>query len=356
MYFQFLANIKRRLPDINIIIISGNHDSPNRLDAPKTLLSTFGIHISSKITFNQNTLDAHPLIVGIKDKTGTVQAWCGAVPFLRPFDLPKIAVNNNEDVLIQGIRQIYKKTTKALLEKSQPNQALILTGHCCMTGSTLSDLSERKIVLGNHDALPVDIFSQDIDYVALGHLHRAQTVGGQKHIRYSGSPIPLAMNEKHYNHQVYLLELEGKTLKSCESIQTPKTVDMITLPKDEPKPLDDVIELIHQLTEKDSTHPFETYPFLELNILLEKPEPILRPTITTLLANKAVRLVKINTHHTDLYKTLAEHGNIAELKALDPESVFLKAWARHYQTPPDLSILKLFNQMLENYQKTKHVS
>ena len=65
-----------------------------------------------------------------------------------------------------------------------------------MIGSALSELSERKILGGNQHALPVDIFPPGVAYAALGHLHLPQVVGDLDHVRYCGSPIPLAVDER----------------------------------------------------------------------------------------------------------------------------------------------------------------
>jgi exonuclease SbcD len=65
-------------------------------------------------------------------------------------------------------------------------------GHCHMVGGDASPDSERRIVIGGTEALPASMFGPDIAYAALGHLHLAQRVGQQAHLRYCGSPLPLS--------------------------------------------------------------------------------------------------------------------------------------------------------------------
>src|SRR5690606_38813120 len=103
-------------------------------------------------------------------------------------------------------------------------------GHCYMTGTRLSELSERRILGGNQHALPVDLFPDDVAYVALGHLHLAQRVGAD-HVRYAGSPIPLSFGERHYPHQVLLVDLRGERVAGIEPLRVPRSVDLLRVPE-----------------------------------------------------------------------------------------------------------------------------
>ena len=126
--------------------------------------------------------------------------------------------------------------------------ALIVTGHCYLAGASLSDLSERKILGGNLHALPHDLYPDDVAYVALGHLHRAQAVAGRETVRYSGSPLPLAVDEEAYPHQVVCLELEGAEVRSLTPLRVPRAVAILRLPEGgAPGTLEQVLAAVQQL-------------------------------------------------------------------------------------------------------------
>ena len=93
----------------------------------------------------------------------------------------------------------------------------ILMGHIFVQGGDPSD-SERNIQIGGATAIHATDFPEGVDYVALGHLHRPQTIKGAAYpIRYSGSPIPLRFNEADYRKKVYLLEVsDGDTRVQAE--------------------------------------------------------------------------------------------------------------------------------------------
>jgi exonuclease SbcD len=185
--YDFLVELRARCPGISIVLTGGNHDSAQRLDAPRSLLERLGITMVGGLPRRPDrTLDVDRLLVPLADSAGTVAAWVAAVPFLRLSDLPALEA---EDPLIEGVAAVYAEVFAAARARRAPGQAILATGHCYLRDGALSELSERKILGGNQHALPAAIFPDDVAYVALGHLHLAQAVG-RPAVRYSGSRSP----------------------------------------------------------------------------------------------------------------------------------------------------------------------
>jgi exonuclease SbcD len=107
-----------------------------------------------------------------------------------------------------------------VLPYREKNVPLIATGHLFATGSALSD-SEKDIHVGYLGQISTDHFPDVFDYVALGHLHRQQTVAGHEHIRYSGSLIPLGFQEAAYPKGVFVAEFDGARLQSVQTLSVP---------------------------------------------------------------------------------------------------------------------------------------
>ena len=83
-------------------------------------------------------------------------------------------------------------------------------GHLFASGVNISDQdneAERRIYAGNIGGIPLDVFTNEYDYIALGHIHSAQKVQGKEHIRYSGSPLKLSFSEKS-DKSVYIIEFD----------------------------------------------------------------------------------------------------------------------------------------------------
>ncbi len=347
-WYGFLAEVRARLPNLDVVVVGGNHDSAARLDAPQPLLDAFRVHVVGGLPRSDGLkVDLQRLVVPLRDARGDVAAWCVAMPYLRVADLPSGGGEGGEDPLIAGVRQVYTLALEAARALRQPGQALVATGHCYMVGGAVSELSERKVLGGNQHALPVDVFPDDVAYVALGHLHLAQRVGGREHVRYSGSPLPLSLDEAAYPHQVLLVELEGERLREVRPLRVPRTVEVLRVPQDGPAPLEAVIAALGALPAAGEVEPGRE-PFLEVRVALDGPMPGLRRAIEEALVGRAARLVKLSVSYGGDGRTLAEARPAVELGDLAPEDVFRRRYAHlHGEAPPAPELLAAFHELIE---------
>lgn len=106
MWYRFLAQARRRYPNLDIVVIGGNHDSAARLDAPRPILAAQDVFMVGGLPQQAaGGLDIDRLLAPLHDAAGNVKAWVAAVPYLRSGDLPRIP--DADDRLIEGVRQIY---------------------------------------------------------------------------------------------------------------------------------------------------------------------------------------------------------------------------------------------------------
>lgn len=282
IYYRFLREITAENPDLQIIIIAGNHDSAGRLEAPTPLLEEMNIHVKGIVRKTEKgEIDYQQLFIPIY-KEGETKAWCLTVPYLRQGDYP------NAESYSKGVTELYNQLHSELQQVKNKNLPIVVMGHLQATGSEVSenDRSERTII-GGLECISPEVFDRsDIVYTALGHLHKAQRVSGRDHVRYAGSPLPMSFSEKYYKQGVNLIEIENNQLKSIERIDFEPLTKLISLPK-EPKPLVEVLEEIKRLPDGEIT---KSSPYLELKVLLTEPEPSMRNQIEEALQGKAVRL------------------------------------------------------------------
>lgn len=342
--YNFLADARARLAHLDIIFVGGNHDSAARLDAPDPLLRALNIRVVGGLPRTAGRVDHERMIVPVRGRDGAIGAWVAAMPFLRAFDLPNLV---SDDPLVDGVRQVYADVFTALRARRISGQALVAVGHCYMVGTQISELSERKILGGNQHALPVDIFPDDIAYVALGHLHRAQAIGGREHVRYSGSPIPLSMTEAPYIHEVRVVELDGERLASTRSLPVPRAVRLLRIPADHPRPVDEVLRLLAALPAVSADTLDPTRPFLEVEVALDKPESSLRRRIEEAVVGKAARLVRVGVTLAGSGESLAEAFPNVSLSELSPEAVFRKCYRRSYADDPPAEMLASFSDLVD---------
>ena len=220
-YYEFLAALRTRTACRNVIIVSGNHDSALFLDAPGALLNALNIRVIGRAA--ENPEDS---VVAVTDSKGATEAVVCAVPFLRESDLHTLTdagtLTNRTERITESVAGHYRKSTDAALrlypalEESLP---LIVTGHLFARGGK-TGTSERELYVGSLGDVPDSVFPPEADYVALGHLHRPQTVAGNPAHRYCGSPMALDFSEAAGRHCVNLVTFNGKT-PAVEEIDVP---------------------------------------------------------------------------------------------------------------------------------------
>ena len=353
-WFSFLQRARSRFPALDIVAIAGNHDSASRLDAPGPLLEELAIRVVGRLPRTAIAddseadafIDAEALCVPLRDADGVVAAWCAAVPFLRPSDLPRCP--DADDELIAGVRRVYAEASEALIARCEPGQARIAMGHCYMRADDIEQLSERKILGGNQHALPVAIFDGGLDYVALGHLHRAHAVGGVEHVRYAGSPIPLSLGEERYPHQVVVASFEGGRFVGAEAIRVPRHVDMLRLPVDGPAPLEEVLAEVKRVLPKNSSVAAGTpKPFVELRVRLDAARSGLRREVMKALEGRHARLVKLSVEYAGTRASLASSSPTRHLQDLKVDEVFVAMHRSEFGSDPSDRLLACFAEMVD---------
>ncbi|OFE13903.1 exonuclease sbcCD subunit D [Pseudohongiella acticola] len=216
-YYQFL----RQAADTgcqHVVIIGGNHDSPTFLNAPRDILKMLNVHVVGAATE-----DPAQEVLRLDAKDGRPMALVCAVPYLRDRDIRSAeageTIEDKEKKLLGGIRHHYKTVTDAAenqrlyLEKQYQTQVpLIGMGHLWAAGGQkIEGDGVRDLYVGSLAHVSTDIFPATLDYVALGHLHVPQSVGGQANIRYSGSPLAMGFGEARQQKSVCLLAFEGRS-------------------------------------------------------------------------------------------------------------------------------------------------
>jgi exonuclease SbcD len=212
LYYEFLGRVSRSCCE-HIVIVAGNHDSPTFLDAPSNVLKFLNVHV-----IGTACEDLNDEVLVLDDADGAPHCIIAAVPYLRDRDVRSSAAGESADSkdanVIKGIRAHYdevasiaKAKQAKLVEVHQRHIPIIATGHLFAAGGTTTeDDGVRELYVGSLGKISADMFDDGFDYVALGHLHVPQRVGGCEHIRYSGSPIAMGFGEAKQQKQVLLVQ------------------------------------------------------------------------------------------------------------------------------------------------------
>jgi len=193
VFDQFLTDLARE--NTVVLIINGNHDSPERLGFASRIMYDRNIYL-------YGTLDGQMRKIPVEDEHGRVFF------HLLPFIKPSIVRPFYTDTEIENSNDAVKAVIDAAeLDKNSRN-VLVAHQFVISTGSE-PERSESEIgPVGGIDSIDADML-KDFDYVALGHLHGPQKIGFD-HIRYAGSPLKYSFSECHHKKSVTLVELEEK--------------------------------------------------------------------------------------------------------------------------------------------------
>lgn len=340
LFYSFLNQCITCCPDTQVIVTAGNHDSPNRLESPIPLLASTRIHIVGQVHRNADgSINYEKMLIPVKNTEGGIAAWCLAIPYLRLGDYP-IAPGIS---YAEGIASFYREACKYALLKQQPGQPIIAMGHLHMLHAEVTEMDvPERLIYGGVEGVPPSVFPDDLSYVALGHIHKAQKIGGAAHIRYSGSPLPMSFSEKNYRHLVWLVELENERLQQVVPLTVPLAVRLLSVPE-AAQPLPVVLQALQAIPQTDI--PEESRPYLEVRVLLDGPQPGLRHDIEKAVENKPVRLSKISVS----YRSADTEGNTpenvlpdSELPELDPSEVFSGIYKSRYGEDPPEYLHELF--------------
>ena len=226
LYYDFLSQVCDT-DCRHVIIVAGNHDSASFLEAPKQLLKAFNIHIIGSMT--DTPTDE---VITLSDKAGQPELIVMAVPYLRDRDVRTVGhgerLDDKERKLAQGIKAHYAQIADIAIAQQAQLQAtykrsipIVATGHLfTVGGQTMEGDGVRDLYVGSLGSIGAEIFHPHIDYVALGHLHIPQAVGGQPHIRYAGSPIAMGFGESRQQKQVHLLRFDANPDLLSQPLQT----------------------------------------------------------------------------------------------------------------------------------------
>ena len=347
--YRFLQQARARAPLLDIVVIAGNHDSPGRIEAPGPLLEAHGTSVIGHIVRGADgEIDIGRHLVPLHDKYGAVQAWCLAIPFLRPGDVPRLPVPvpgaAPVDAYLGGIALLYQQAYALAAARCQAGQSVVAMGHCHMVDGAASLESERRIVIGGTEALPAAMFDPAIAYVALGHLHLAQRVGQKEHLRYCGSPLPLSFSEVNYQHQVLRVDLADGVAHSVTPLIVPRAVDLLRVPA-QPAPLEQALAALEALQLADL--PLHAQPLLEVRVLLDAPEPGLRGRIEAAIAGKSVRLAKIEPTRQHAGAGPGHSAlSLDQLAQLQPDDIFRRLYLQKFGAAAPDDQLAAFSELM----------
>lgn len=189
LFDEFLYQLSGR--NVNVFVISGNHDSPERISYGGRMMTENKIFLSP-------VYDGNVKPITLNDDYGEVNFYL--LPFVRPADIRRYFPDENIENYTDAVKVAIDNMNVDFNERN------ILVTHQFVTGAELSE--SEDIIVGGTDNVSGEVFD-GFDYVALGHIHREQTVGKDS-IRYCGTPLKYSFSEAKNIKSVTILDFNDK--------------------------------------------------------------------------------------------------------------------------------------------------
>lgn len=288
IFDEFLTELSMLTPVVTVLIISGNHDNAQRLQYASSFLGRHHIHVVCKVPEQQQEYLEK---VSLTDEYGVIDI------YLMPFFKPSYV----KDVWQEHPPESYNEAVKGILEREtlDASKRNILVSHQFYTnsGKGPDTCDSETVSVGGIDNIDASCV-KDFDYVALGHIHGAQSIG-VPHIRYCGTLLKYSISESNHKKTLTMVDL-------CEKGAPPKITELILHPlRDVKKKRGELAQILSQATEDER----QDYVSVTLTDEIEpyKPKEQLEEVYNHIL--------EVRIDNTRVRKKLAQTGEQVVLKS-----------------------------------------
>ena len=315
----FFRAVKRLAVGRAVVVISGNHDDGVRLAAAAPIAAEEGVYIFGR-GIPETGKDRPVFVADSGENFLLLENRAGERVYINVLPYP-----NEARLKEDKTEESYAEKTKRWIDAGDSHYdgaaAHILLSHLFVTGGRVSE-SERAIDLGGARAVPVENFPEE-GYVALGHLHRRQTIRGNIH--YSGAPLQYSFDEANTEKCVLLFETHGKSVSPPEEIMLTRGKKLVRLEADS---LADALLILGKNPGK----------FVELTLHLTSP---LTATETAELSAANEGLVSLKV----VLNTEAQ-TELVRRSEMSAEELFTQYYRSRYPEDPAPELKELFLEIL----------
>ncbi|MCY4402808.1 MAG: exonuclease subunit SbcD [Candidatus Poribacteria bacterium] len=327
LYYEFLFRLYDET-EAYTVIIAGNHDSSRHLEAPKEFLKMGRIYVVGQATKPKDCV--------IQIPPEKPQVSVAAVPYLSENELKPVSFESEMEK-----NERYRERLKAFYTdcvSHMPDKLpKILMGHLYVNGGKVGD-SERNIQIGGATAIHTNDFPEDVDYIALGHLHRPQNIKGQDYpILYAGSPIPLRFNESNYRKNVFLIELSDGKLDRCDKVKIPIFKELCSIEGNE-----------NEILSQAMTEDWDS-KYIQVKLKLDSIRTGISDEIRAAFSDRGGDVLTVEVELPQ-----DESRPIIQLEDMKrPEQIFKQFHQTKFGSPPDESLTQTFSELIQIVEGTQ---
>lgn len=343
LYNDFIVKLQQT--GAQLVILGGNHDSVAMLNESRGLLGCLNVQVIPGVL-----ADIEHQALTLYKGDGEPGAVLCAVPFIRAREVMSSesgqSASDKQQNLQQAIAAHYQQLFERAEQISEAHEAahgrrlpIIGTGHLTTVGASSSD-SVREIYIGTLDAFPANAFPP-LDYLALGHIHRPQKVGGHEHMRYCGSPLALSFDEVGQQKEVLLVDVNAEGLSAITPLAVP-----IFQPLARVKGNLAELAIAMQAVAVEQAELAQIKPvWLEVTVAEDDYLTDLQPRVEQLAVGLPLEILLVRRQRSNQQATLTDDARIT-LSELSPLQVFERRLAAEELAPEREQALQSLYQAL----------
>lgn len=245
LYVENMLEIHEAAPEMEIVVIAGNHDSGSKLEIDKELWKHFNLHVRGYIS--KGTEDRYPNLKDYIISIGNpIKGYVVAIPHCYPQNFPVCDGDTQmKDRAAAFCNALLSKTS----EMNKDSLPIVMAAHATVSGS---DPLKQEIIVGGLDSIDPEEVKEIYDYMALGHIHFPQNIGPR--IRYSGSAIPVSFNET-YPHSISIIETDRHDdIPKIRTVRLPMTRKVVTIPENEPVEFEEALKMLEDFPDNEDAY------------------------------------------------------------------------------------------------------
>ena len=322
---------------VALLLLGGNHDSVATLGESRAMLACLNSTVVAAVDEPADQVVVLPLR-GAAAEAGCIVC---AIPFIRPRDVMQSQAGQSAEEKQQSMQAAIQACYQSVYDAARTVQRalsktlgrivpLIATGHLTTVGAS-SNESVREIYVGSLNAFPTSAFPP-VDYIALGHIHQPQKVGGFEHIRYCGSPIALGFDEARQQKEVLLVDVGADGLIAVTALPVPRFQPLISISGN----LATLAGAIGVAAREGSA---EKFVWLEVTVAEDDYLADLPARIEAMTQGLPVEVLRVRRQRGNVTASLT--SEVSEtLNELGPDDVFARRLAQEELAPELLSALQ----------------
>lgn len=292
MFADTMTELHSSCPEMQIFVTAGNHDSASRHDIFNRPWRALNVTTIGSVPSD----NIESLIFEVNEKCFVI-----AVPYCHERNMPD---------------GLFQKLLKHAEELNRHQLPVIMTAHAAVAGSDFRGHEQvEDISVGGIDCVAINDFCSGYDYLALGHIHRPQTLrGGHGRIRYCGTPLPVSFDED-YPHSVSIVEITNRGDKpAVKEVLIANHRPLVTLPAEGFASYDEALEMLEDF-------PADIPAYIRLNVMISDfLPPLAREEAIAATRGKKCRFCHINMTRTQRIDRTdrRDHMSVSEFRKLSP--------------------------------------